>query len=131
MVRVKPAGITLRVWREIATDAQKKVCKIKKLDKRQAELDRLTEAHAVEAAQRAAEEAERARLAPPKLKRGGKATIGPLPKSKVNTLKGALDGWTEEKRTTGNGRKYTVFHSPSGQQFMSRVTALRSIGACG
>ena len=126
MPKVKPAGITLRVWREVEEQQQKKIHKIKKPLQKQAELDRLAEEHTVVEAQRAAEAAELAKLFPPK--KGPRAPCGPQPGSKLVQLKGELDGWTEEKRTTGNGRKYVVFHSPAGQMFMSRVAALRSIG---
>ena len=35
-------------------------------------------------------------------------------------------GWTEEERTTANGRKYAVYHGPNGERAQSRTAAWRA-----
>jgi hypothetical protein len=42
---------------------------------------------------------------------------------------GDLHGWSRQDRLTANGRKYTMFVSPSGGFFDSKRKALQSIGA--
>lgn len=42
---------------------------------------------------------------------------------------GPLEGWMRQERLTANGRKYTMFVSPSNGLYDSKRTALQSIGA--
>ena len=116
MARLKPPGVRLRVWRALRENEKKEVLSCDSLEQQRATLWHL---------------AQHVRLPP-------SDTIGTpvfelpqrrkLARSRSVALKGELEGWTQERRCTAAGRKYTVFLAPSGEMFMSRVACLRSIG---
>ena len=65
---------------------------------------------------------------PAKSSRAPPAGRRPPPGATRVALKGELEGWYHEARTTNTGRNYSVFLSPDGRQFFSRVACLRSLG---
>ena len=125
MARIKPSGVTIRVWRQL-TEAEKagalKLCqqpdelahRLRQL--KAAAANRPPPAVPLSAAS-ASSSRDAGAVAAPKAK---------MPGSKRVPLSGILSGWTREDRCTAAGRKYPVYYSPDGSQYFSKVAAERA-----
>ena len=112
MARLKPDGIRLRAWRALREEQRQNALLLcGDREQQRSELQRLD---AIAPAWTAPPQTcvERPQLA----------------RSRRQSLDGALDGWVLELRRTATGRKYKVFLAPSGEQFFSRASSLRSLG---
>ena len=117
MVRVKPAGVSLSVWRLKHSTQSKNVVII---------------------TIRCGGSAPWSVLHTPAMDYDDAFSDGSVATCDVNTTRrarrswrsrcsGALRDFQKEERCTARGRRYHVYLSPSGMQFVSKVAALRAV----
>jgi hypothetical protein len=127
MVRTKPRGIRLHVWKSLSEEERQEALSCPDRVQQRDVLKRLSILQAGRAIYntlhdvtgRGAEGNQPPRSPVKKVHRK-------LPGSKSIRLHGTLEGWTREDRCTATGRQYSVFFSPLGVPHVSRASALRS-----